>query len=95
MNAATAIEPVTALKAQSAKLIRRAQDTRQPIVITQQGRATAVLLDIESYEEQRRSLLLLKLLAKGNQELQAGKGIAHQEAKDHFRARLAGMAHEE
>jgi prevent-host-death family protein len=94
MNTAIAIEPVTALKSKSAKLIRRAHETRQPIVITQQGKATAVLQDVESYEEQRRSLLLLKLLAKGDQELKAGHGVSHKKAKHHFQEKIEKLAHE-
>ena len=88
MNAATAIKPVTALKTRSAQLIREACDSKQPIVITQNGQATAVLQDIETYEEQRHALLLLKLLSQGDQELQHGKGMKHSTARRHFEKML-------
>lgn len=88
MNAATAIEPVTALKTRSAQLIREARDTRQPIVITQNGKATAILQDIETYEEQRNALLLLKLLSQGDQELRRGKGVKHSTARKRFEKTL-------
>lgn len=91
MNNATSIEPITALKAHSAQLIRRVQATGQPIVITQNGRATAVLQDVERYEEQRRTLLLLKALAHGDQELRRGEGISHAEALKHFDETLKGL----
>ena len=76
------IEPVTALKANSAALIRRARETGQPIVITQNGKAAAVLQDVESFQRQRDALLMLKYLAQGDLELSAGQGIEHDEALD-------------
>ena len=84
MNYSRAIEPVTVLKTKSAELIRRARETQQPIVITQNGKATAVLQDIESFQKQRSALLLLKYLAKGDRELHDGKGVSHARAKRHF-----------
>ena len=45
-----AIEPITTLKAKGAELIRRAKETGQPIIITQNGKATAVLVDVERLE---------------------------------------------
>ena len=71
----SAIEPVTALKARSSALIRRARESGRPIVITQNGKAAAVLEGIEAYERNRRALFLLKLLAVGDEELRRGKGV--------------------
>ena len=92
MNLATAIEPVTVLKTRSAQLISEAKASGQPIVITQNGRATAVLQDVDSYEEQRRALLMLKFLAEGDRQLRDGKGVSHSAAKKHFAKTLKGLA---
>jgi prevent-host-death family protein len=81
MDSREAIEPVTVLKTKSAQLIRQARDTRQPIIITQNGRASAVLQDIETYEEQRKTFHLLKLIAQGDLELSRGEGISHSRLK--------------
>ena len=75
MDYAKGIEPVTVLKTRSAELIRQAQETGQPIIITQNGKPTAVLQDVESFQRQREALTLLKVLAKGDQELSEGKAI--------------------
>ena len=77
MNYAKGIEPVTVLKTRSAELIRQAQETGQPIIITQNGKPTAVLQDVESFQRQREALTLLKILAKGDQELSEGKAVSH------------------
>ncbi len=88
MDARTAIEPVTVLKTKSAQLIKQARTTRQPIIITQNGKASAVLQDIESYEEQRKSLHLLRLLAQGDLELGQGESISHTRLKKEMEERL-------
>ncbi len=88
MNYSRAIEPVTVLKTKSAELIRQARDTRQPIVITQNGKPTAVLQDVESFQRQRQALLMLKYLARGDRELREGKGESHARAKRHFESTL-------
>jgi prevent-host-death family protein len=62
------IEPVTALTRGAAELINRAAERRRPAVITQNGRPTAGLQDVASYERQRRVLHLLKLLAQGDHD---------------------------
>jgi prevent-host-death family protein len=91
MKFSEGIEPVTTLKTRSAELIRRARDTGQPIVITQNGKATAVLQDVESFERQRKALLLLRYLAQGEEEARRGKGVAHQRAIRHFERKLKGL----
>ena len=45
----------------------------QPMVITQNGEAKAVLQDVASFEETQETLALLKILALGNQDVAAGK----------------------
>jgi prevent-host-death family protein len=91
MNYAKSIEPVTSLKTKSAELIRKTRRSGEPIIITQNGKPTAVLQDVESFQRQRDALLLLKLLAKGDQELREGKGIAHAKAAQQFEERLKAL----
>ena len=81
MDLSKDIEPVTALKRSAADLITRATDRHSPIVITQNGKPTAVLQDVHSYERQQRALHLLKLLAQGEQDLRAGR-VHDQESVD-------------
>ncbi len=88
MKYSEAIEPVTTLKTKSAELIRRAKQSGQPIVITQNGKATAVLIDVESYERQSEALLLLRYLAVGEEEIGKGKGVAHEKALRRFERKL-------
>ncbi len=91
MNYVEAIEPVTTLKSKSAELVRRARDSGQPIIITQNGRATAVLQDVESYQRQRQALLLLRYLARGDRDVREGELLSDAEADRHFRGRLEAL----
>lgn len=88
MDYANSIEPVTVLKTKSAEMISRARESGQPIVITQNGKATAVLQDIETFERQRNALLLLAFLSKGDRELREGRGVSHAEATKRFERKL-------
>jgi prevent-host-death family protein len=81
MKYSEAIEPVTKLKTSSRELILKAKASERPVIITQNGKATAVLQDIESFERQRDALLLLKFLARSDEELREGKGVTHAAAK--------------
>ena len=93
MNLKKSIEPITVLKTRSAQLIEEAREARQPIVITQNGKATAVLQDVESYEDQRHALLMLKALAQGDQELKAGQGLSQNVVSKHFDKKLQQLKH--
>jgi prevent-host-death family protein len=88
MDYSDAIEPVTVLKTRSAELIKKARESGQPIVITQNGKATAVLQDVESFERMRKALHLLKLLARGDQQLAEGKGVSHRDARKRLKETL-------
>ena len=93
MKAAIAIEPVTVFKTRSAQLINKARSARQPIFITQNGKATAVLQDVESYEKQRQTLMLLKLMAQGDQQIKHCETVDHTKARKHFVNRLQELQH--
>lgn len=68
------IIPVSDLRQDAAKVLKRVRDSGEPIVITQRGRAAAVMLSIEAFEQAERDMELLRLLAKGEREIDAGEG---------------------
>lgn len=72
MKPTAQIKPVSYLKAHAAQIIRQVQEIREPVIVTQNGEAKAVLQDIASYEEDRETLALLKILALGNEEIARG-----------------------
>ena len=68
------IVPVTDLRQDAASVLDEIQKADGPWIITQRGRATAVLLSVEAYERSQRENELLRLLALGEKEIALGKG---------------------
>jgi prevent-host-death family protein len=73
MRFSTQIKPISYVKAHAAELLDRITEEREPIIITQNGEARAVLVDVRSYEESQETLALLQILLKGEQEINAGE----------------------
>lgn len=73
MRLSTQVRPISYLKANAAEVLSDIADSRQPMVITQNGEAKAVLQDIASFEQGQETLALLKLLALGQQDVEAGR----------------------
>ena len=82
MKYSTQVKPLSYLKANAAEVIRNLAYRREPLIITQNGEATAVIQDIASYDEAQEALAFLKLLALGNRQIEAGDLIP---ATDAFR----------
>jgi prevent-host-death family protein len=68
------IIPITDLRQEATSIIKRVTSSREPLVITQRGRAAAVMVSMEAYEHSQHELELLRLLARGEREIEAGKG---------------------
>ncbi len=66
--------PVTDLRQDAAAVLRRVRGRKQPLIITQRGRATAVMLSLDAYERGEHERQVLLLLARGEREIAAGKG---------------------
>ena len=73
------IRPVTYLKSKAADLLEQINVTHRAVIITQNGEARAVLQDPASYEQMRRAIGLLKLVAQGETDVQAGRTVAADE----------------
>ena len=73
MRYSSQVKPISYLKANAAEVLTRLAEQREPLVITQNGVAKAVLQDVASFEETQETLALLKILALGNQDVAAGK----------------------
>ena len=74
------IKPISYLKAHAADVVRDLSERREPMVITQNGEARLVVQDVESYEQTQETLALLKILALGNQQIEAGQVVDAEQA---------------
>lgn len=73
MKLSSQIKPISYLKAHAAEIVRNMGEQREPLIITQNGEAKVVIQDIESYEQTRETMALLKILALGNRQVEEGK----------------------
>lgn len=68
------IIPVSDLRQDTAKIMKHLQDSKEPVIITQRGRAAAVMISVEAYKQSEHDKELLRLLAKGDREIEIGEG---------------------
>ena len=68
------IIPVSDLRQNAAKVLKQLKDSKEPFIITQRGRAAAVMLSVETFERSEHEKELLRLLAKGEKEIGIGAG---------------------
>ena len=89
MKYSTRIKPISYVKANAAELIRELAANREPLIITQNGEAKAVMQDIASYEATQETLALLKILALGRRQVEEGKVVTAAEAVRRAREAIA------
>jgi len=68
------IVPITDLRQDATTIVKRVSTSREPVIITQRGRAAAVMVSMEVYKHSQHELELLRLLARGEKEIEADKG---------------------
>jgi len=76
MSKVPAIVPISDLRDDAANVLERMKKSQEPVVITQRGRAAAVMVSIEAYERSEHEREILRLLVQGDKEVAAGKGHA-------------------
>ena len=73
MKLSDQIKPISYLKAHAAEIVRMLEVQRKPLIITQNGEAKVVVQDIDSYEQMQETISLLKILALGSRQIEAGQ----------------------
>lgn len=82
------IRPITDLKNRTKDLLREVADSGEPMVITQNGRPTVVLMDVEQHDRLQETLVMLKLLAQSQASL-TENGRVHSSVEVRRRAKAA------
>ena len=89
MSYANQIKPISYLKANAAEVLEKINVEREPLVITQNGEAKAVIQDVASFEQTQETLALLKLLALGQRDIDAGKTKPARAVVERLRSKAA------
>ena len=90
MQLSESIKPISYLKTKTADVINSVNEKRQPIIITQNGEAKAIIQDIKSYESMRNSISLLKMIVQSEEDIQNGNLTYQDEMFDKLEKKLFG-----
>ncbi len=75
------IKPISYLKSNLAEVVNDLSESREPLLITQNGEPRLVVMDFDSYQQGEQTLAMLKLLALGQKEIDQG---SHMSVDDTF-----------
>jgi len=76
LNLAQDIKPISYIKAHTAEILKQIDERKNPLVITQNGEAKAVLLNINTYQSLVDSISLMKIISIGETQIATGKTIS-------------------
>ena len=73
MKLSERVRPISYLKSHAAEIVRDFEEDRSPLIVTQNGEAKIVVMDIRTYEEQIETMAFLKLINMGKKDIAEGK----------------------
>jgi prevent-host-death family protein len=94
VNLSQDLKPISYVKAHITEVVDYVGDSKSPVVITQNGEAKAVLMDIESYEKTIQAINLSKLLHLSEKSAIDGKLIPHGKVKERIEETLRRIKNE-
>ena len=89
LRPSTDVWPVTEFRANASSVLDQVHATKRPVILTQHGRSTAVLMDVDVYEGLLDEVELIRAVRTGEEQLAAGEVIPHEDVEVRIRARLA------
>lgn len=72
---------VTTLKRKATKILAELEENRTPILITEHGKPSAYLVDVETFENLQQRMKILEGIARGEKAIQEGRSLTHTQAK--------------
>jgi prevent-host-death family protein len=77
MNLKEDIKPISFVKSHAADIIKKINETHNPVIITQNGEAKGVFIDTDSYEKMKNAISLMKLIIQSENDIENDKLINH------------------
>ena len=62
---------------------------KSPMLLTENGRPAAYLMDVNTHENLQKRMLLLEGIARGEKAIRDGRTVSHSEAKRRMKRWLA------
>jgi prevent-host-death family protein len=82
------IRPISYLRRHTGEVVSSVSRAG-PVVITQNGEALAIVVDVKSYERMQNALLLLKMITQSQESIRRGRWKAHETVAAELRKRLS------
>ena len=79
INLVEDIRPISYVKSHTAEVMKMVREKNNPMVITQNGEAKAVLMDVKQYQNIINAINLIKILSIGEKDLKNGRVYTHEE----------------
>ena len=89
INLAEDIKPISYVKANTARILKQIEDKNNPLIITQNGEAKAVLMDVKQYQHIMESINLLKILSIGENDIKNKRIYTHEDLEKRINAILS------
>ena len=83
------IRSLSDFRANAASFIERIKSNRRPLILTQNGKSSAVLIDVEDYQKMLNKIHLLEELSAARKELDNGEGVSHKELFNELRSQYS------
>ena len=77
---ASSIKPITYLKNHAAELVRGVSESSRTVLITQNGEAKVVVMNVETYDRWQSALALMKIVAHSEADIESGRTAPQEEA---------------
>ena len=95
MKISQAVKPISYVKAHAAELVKEVAKTHEPVIITQNGEAMAILQSLADYEQMQESLTMLKIIAMGKASVASGRTKPLRKAFRDLRKKIHSAATDE
>jgi len=73
LNLRENVKPISYIKTNAAEMMRYVNERKNPIIITQNGEAKAVLIDIETYQDTEDAFALMNIIKLAEADVESGK----------------------
>ena len=85
------VKPLSDLKSKAGDIVRQAEETGRPVIITRHGRSVAVVLSVEAYDEYQMLAAraeMQRAIAEAERDVAEGRTVAHDEVVARWERKL-------
>ncbi len=82
------VRPLSEFRTHVSTLINQVHNTKRPLVITQHGKSSAVLLAVSEYEKMVDTFELIRDIETAHKQIEEGHGITHKDALKRLKGRI-------